>query len=81
MPVSPEEGKAMELNALRDLATELGNPCEDCECCVKWGIAMELATAAMRAHVAGELRVAPCSADCLVCILAGKTPGRLERDS
>lgn len=63
----------MQLNQLRAQAAAAGDPCYDCECCAKWAMALELTAASARSHVAGEARIAPCSPDCVICQIAGKT--------
>jgi hypothetical protein len=47
------------------------DPCFACECCSRWVPALEQLRDSIKAHVAGELRVAPCSPGCLVCAEVG----------
>jgi hypothetical protein len=44
-------------------------PCfaDDCPCCAAWTAALEKLRYSIARHTAGELRVAPCHAECLVC--------------
>jgi hypothetical protein len=65
-----EQGSAAMLNTLRRQLEQAGDPCQDCECCARWQLALELTAASARAHVAGELRLNACSDDCLICALA-----------
>lgn len=47
---------------------ELGpEPCYGCRCCGLWAAALETLRDSIKGHLAGELRVAPCSENCLVC--------------
>lgn len=47
------------------------DPCFGCSCCRKWTRALEDLRESIRRHVAGELRVSPCSDECLVCAEVG----------
>jgi hypothetical protein len=47
---------------------ELGpEPCYGCRCCGLWATSLETLRDHITRHVEGELRVAPCSENCLVC--------------
>lgn len=46
-------------------------PCFDCECCALWAISLQALRDSIVRHVAGELRVSPCSPECLVCAQIG----------
>lgn len=50
------------------MATEaLKEPCYVCDCCQLWKDALQLLRDHVARHVAGELRLAPCDPECLVC--------------
>ena len=42
-------------------------PCYGCDCCELWQGALQLLRNQAAAHVAGELRLAPCDPECLIC--------------
>lgn len=42
-------------------------PCQACECCRRWARSLATLRAHIERHVAGEIRIAPCDAECLVC--------------
>jgi len=42
-------------------------PCYRCPCCSLWTESLQQLRDSIVAHVAGEIRIAPCSPDCLVC--------------
>lgn len=46
---------------------ELPEPCYGCECCGLWQRALQTLRDQIGKHVAGEIRVAPCDPECLVC--------------
>ena len=52
-----------------DLELGAGDPCLDpgCRCCKGWTEALEALAASIQSHTAGELRLGPCSDECLVC--------------
>lgn len=71
---APADRDARIREALADVESRLEaagegdpDPCFDCPCCSKWSTALEQLRDSIKAHVAGELRVAPCSSGCLVC--------------
>jgi hypothetical protein len=45
----------------------LEEPCYECECCGLWQDALQMLRDHAARHVAGELRLAPCHPECLVC--------------
>lgn len=42
-------------------------PCYGCPCCALWAEALQLLRDHAATHVAGELRLAPCDPECLIC--------------
>lgn len=56
--------KMAEVDAMVAAAPE---PCYDCECCALWTESLEALRASITSHVAGEMRLRPCSPECLVC--------------
>lgn len=42
-------------------------PCYRCACCELWAAALQLLRDHTARHVAGELRLAPCDPECLLC--------------
>ena len=47
---------------------ELGpEPCYGCRCCALWAKSLQTLRDHIERHVAGEVRVAPCDPECLVC--------------
>lgn len=46
---------------------EAPEPCYGCACCELWKEALQTLRDHVARHVAGELRIAPCDPECLVC--------------
>jgi hypothetical protein len=42
-------------------------PCFECPCCALWAESLQVLRDQIARHVAGELRLAPCHPDCLLC--------------
>jgi len=58
-----------DLEAARLAVVDAGDPCCEpgCECCARWTVALTLLRESARVHLAGELRIAPCHPECLLC--------------
>ena len=50
-------------------ADDAPGPCfrEGCRCCTSWTEALQLLRDSIKEHIAGEIRLKPCSSECLVC--------------
>jgi hypothetical protein len=42
-------------------------PCYDCACCAEFNEALEVLAGNIRDHLAGEVRIAPCTPECMIC--------------